>query len=61
MLVTLRQIVQEVSAATHMDDVLDIIVHRVKDVLQGVPAYYYTCVEWPFAVPTINDNNGISP
>ena len=33
MLVTLRQIVQEVSAATHLDDVLDIIVRRVKDAL----------------------------
>jgi phosphotransferase system, enzyme I, PtsP len=33
MLVTLRQIVQEVSAATHLDDVLDIIVHRVKEAL----------------------------
>ncbi len=33
MLVTLRQIVQEVSAATHLDDVLDIIAHRVKEAL----------------------------
>ena len=28
MLVTLRQIVQEVSAASHLEDVLDIIVRR---------------------------------
>jgi phosphotransferase system enzyme I (PtsP) len=33
MLVTLRQIVREVSAATHLDVVLDIIVHRVKEAL----------------------------
>jgi phosphotransferase system enzyme I (PtsP) len=33
MLVTLRQIVQEVSTAKHLDDALDIIVHRVRDAL----------------------------
>jgi phosphotransferase system enzyme I (PtsP) len=33
MLVTLRQIVQEVSAASHLDDVLDIIVRRVSTAL----------------------------
>jgi phosphotransferase system enzyme I (PtsP) len=33
MLVTLRQIVQEVSAASHLDDVLDIIVRRVSKAL----------------------------
>ena len=46
MVVTLRQIVQEVSAATHLDEVLGIIVHRVKD---AVPidscAVYLTDVE----------------
>ena len=35
MLVTLRQIVQEISAATHLDDVLGIIVHRVKEALSN--------------------------
>ena len=33
MLVTLRQIVQEVSTATHLNDALGIIVHRVKEAL----------------------------
>jgi phosphotransferase system enzyme I (PtsP) len=33
MLVTLRQIVREVSTAKHLNDALDIIVHRVKDAL----------------------------
>ncbi|MBW9274844.1 MAG: phosphoenolpyruvate--protein phosphotransferase [Candidatus Thiodiazotropha sp. (ex. Lucinisca nassula)] len=46
MLVTLRQIVQEVSAATHLDDVLDIIVHRVKEALSiDACAVYLTDVE----------------
>jgi len=33
MLVTLREIVQEASAASHLDDVLDIIVRRVSTAL----------------------------
>ncbi|MEN8129032.1 MAG: phosphoenolpyruvate--protein phosphotransferase [Pseudomonadota bacterium] len=46
MLVTLRQIVQEVSAATYLDDVLDIIVHRVKEALSiDACAVYLTDVE----------------
>ncbi len=46
MLVTLRQIVQEVSAATHLDDVLGIIVHRVKEALSiDACAVYLTDVE----------------
>ncbi len=45
MLVTLRQIVQEVSAATHLDDVLGIIVRRVKEALSiDVCAVYLTDV-----------------
>ncbi len=46
MLVTLRQIVQEVSTATHLDDVLGIIVHRVKEALSiDACAVYLTDVE----------------
>ena len=46
MLVTLRQIVQEVSAATHLDDALGIIVHRVKEALPiDACAVYLTDVE----------------
>jgi putative methionine-R-sulfoxide reductase with GAF domain len=46
MLVTLRQIVQEVSTAKHLDDALDIIVHRVKAALPlDACAVYLTDVE----------------
>jgi phosphotransferase system enzyme I (PtsP) len=46
MLVTLRQIVQEVSAAKHLDEALDIIVHRVKAALPiDACAVYLTDVE----------------
>jgi phosphotransferase system enzyme I (PtsP) len=46
MLVTLRQIVQEVSAATYLDDALGIIVHRVKEALPiDACAVYLTDVE----------------
>jgi phosphotransferase system enzyme I (PtsP) len=46
MLVTLRQILQEVSAATHLNVVLDIIVHRVKEALSiDACAVYLTDVE----------------
>ena len=46
MLVTLRQIVQEVSTAKNLDDALDIIVHRVKAALPiDACAVYLTDVE----------------
>jgi phosphotransferase system enzyme I (PtsP) len=46
MLVTLRQIVQEVSAASHLDDVLNIIVQRVKEALSiDACAVYLTDVK----------------
>lgn len=46
MLVTLRQIVQEVSAASHLQDVLDIIVRRVNEALSiDACAVYLTDVE----------------
>ena len=46
MLVTLRQIVQEVSTAKNLDDALDIIVHRVKNALPiDACAVYLTDVE----------------
>ena len=46
MLVTLRQIVQEVGTAKHLDDALDIIVHRVKAALPiDACAVYLTDVE----------------
>jgi phosphotransferase system enzyme I (PtsP) len=46
MLVTLRKIVQEVSAASHLEDVLDIIVHRVKEALSiDACAVYLTDAE----------------
>jgi phosphotransferase system enzyme I (PtsP) len=46
MFVTLRQIVQEVSTATHLDAALDIIVRRVKDALPiDACAVYLTDVE----------------
>jgi phosphotransferase system, enzyme I, PtsP len=45
-LVTLRQIVKEVGAAKHLDDALDIIVHRVKAALPiDACAVYLTDVE----------------
>ena len=46
MLVTLRQIVQEVSAASHLEDVLDIIVRRVNAALSiDACAVYLTDME----------------
>lgn len=46
MLVTLRQILQEVSAAIHLDDVLSIVVQRVKEALSiDACAVYLTDVE----------------
>lgn len=46
MLVTLRQIVHEVSAATYLDDALGIIVHRVKEALPiDACAVYLTDME----------------
>ena len=46
MLVTLRQIVQEVGTAKHLDDALNIIVHRVKAALPiDACAVYLTDVE----------------
>jgi phosphotransferase system enzyme I (PtsP) len=46
MLVTLRQIVQEVSTAKHLNDALDIIVHRVKAALPiDACAVYLTDME----------------
>jgi phosphotransferase system, enzyme I, PtsP len=60
MLVTLRQIVQEVGTAKHLDDALDIIVHRVKAALPiDACAVYLTDVENHHYVLTAAD--GFNP
>jgi phosphotransferase system enzyme I (PtsP) len=56
MLVTLRQIVQEVSAATILDDVLGIIMRRVRQALSiDACAVYLTDVETNQYVLMVSD------